>query len=440
MSGGGATFSRGGALALIAIGMGLLLALLYLIGAGEQFGGDNANGQAHAASNGLNGYAGLVRLVEAGGYLVERSRNRSGLATDGLLVLAPTAFTEAEEVAKILKERTYRGPTLVILPKWFAFPPQMMVPPEAREKFKRGWVVLGDAEAVEWTADLPAPYTLQHKAITLAPKTRGRWSGLDLTGTLPTSETLYADKSPAYAPVIIDEGGRALALRLAADRSPLRRATPTTDGYEADILTVEAQPLIVVAEPDLLNNYGLADRARAAAAIALVNELTGDGDIDAVTFDMTLNGYGASENLLTLAFRPPFLAATLCLIVALLIIGWRAFQRFGPPAAANGPDIAFGKRQLITNGAGLILRARRFALLAQPYAALSTRRIGERLGLMRPDPQAIDAALARRLPGEEPFTRRAARLEAATGPAEILAAARGLDDLATKLQQGQETP
>jgi hypothetical protein len=148
---------------------------------------------------------------------------------------------------------------------------------------------------------------------------------------------------------------------------------------------------------------------------------------------MTLNGFGASENLLTLAFRPPFLAATLCLLLALLIIGWRAFMRFGPPAVAAGPNIAFGKRQLITNGAGMILRARRFALLAAPYAALSSRRIAERLGLSRPDPQAIDAALARRLPLEEPFTRRAARLEAAETPAEILAAAQALGELNTKL-------
>jgi hypothetical protein len=57
------------------------------------------------------------------------------------------------------------------------------------------------------------------------------------------------------------------------------------------------------------------------------------------------------------------------------------------------------------------------------------------MGLTRPDPEAIDAALARRLPAEEPFTNRAARLEAAEKPAEILAAARALDDLATRLAE-----
>ena len=38
--------------------------------------GRNA-GQAHAAANGLNGYAGLVRLVEAQGYDVTRSRSQA---------------------------------------------------------------------------------------------------------------------------------------------------------------------------------------------------------------------------------------------------------------------------------------------------------------------------------------------------------------------------
>jgi hypothetical protein len=194
--------------------------------------------------------------------------------------------------------------------------------------------------------------------------------------------------------------------------------------------------VIVLVDPDLANNYGLADPVRAAAAMALIDELTFGGKIADVSFDMTLAGFGAAENLLTLAFRPPFLAATLSLLVALLIVGWRAFQRFGPTASARGPDIAFGKRQLIANGAGLILRARRFGLLARPYAALAARRLADRLGLVRPDAQAIDAALARRLPAEEPFTRRAARLEAAARPAEILAAARSLDELATRLQQG----
>lgn len=420
----GAAFSRGGVLALVVGGFALFLAALYLIGAGEDFGGTRGQGQAHAASNGLNGYAGLVRLVEAANYDVARSRSPQGLETSGLLVLTPPAFGDGEAIAEILENRTFLGPTLVILPKWFATPPSDQLPSEARDKFKRGWVILNGAEATEWPEDLPKPYRFTHELAEDDESAAGdRWSGLDLAGRLPTSVTMYAVPEAAHEVLLVDAEGRTLAFWV----NPGGGIDDENPAY----------PVVFLVEPDLANNYGLADANRAAAAVALVDWLANDADIYEVTFDMTLNGFGASENLLTLAFRPPFLAATLSLLVALLIVGWRAFQRFGPPAAPAGPDIAFGKRQLIANGAGLILRARRFGLLGAPYAALSARRLAERLGLARPDPQAIDEALARRLPQEEPFTHRAARLEAAAKPADILAAAQSLDDLNAKLSQGQ---
>lgn len=418
-----AAFSRGGALALVAGGFALFLALLWLIGAGEEFGGERGAGQAHAAANGLNGYSGLVRLVEAQGYEVTRSRSPTDLETDGLLVLAPPPFTDPAELAELLKRREMLGPTLVILPKWNASPPPPILPDEAADRFKRGWVVLGEAETLDWPAALPAPYGFTHKIETLKADEDPRFSGLGVAGLLPTRTILHASEGDTREALVTDAAGHWLAFAVTG--------APGSDYRE------NAHWTVFLADPDLANNYGLADPARAAAAAALIDEAAYRGDLDRVVFDMTLNGFGASENLLTLAFRPPFLAATLSLIVALLIVAWRAFQRFGPPAAAAGPDIAFGKRQLIRNGAGLILRARRFALLAKPYAALSARRLAERLGLPRPDAQAIDAALARRLPAEEPFTRRAARLEAARRPADILAAARAIDDLATKLSQGQ---
>lgn len=418
-----AAFSRGGVLALALGGFALLLALLYLIGAGADFGGDTSGrGEAHASANGLNGFSGLASLTEAQGHTVTRSRSAQGYQTDGLLVLTPPLATDPEEFGKILAERAHIGPTLVILAKWVAAPPPPNLPSEARAKFKRGWVSLQGAEPVGWSEELPAPYTFSLKVDSAEQGVPPvRWSGMEHTGALPTPVVLHAAPKGKHRTLFIDGRGHVLAFEVISPKT-----VPDMDPY----------PVVFLIEPDLANNYGLADPARAAAAMAIIDDLTYGGDIEEVTFDMTLNGFGASENLLTLAFRPPFLAATLSLLVALLIVGWRAFMRFGPAAASGAPDIAFGKRQLIVNGASLILRARRFRLLAGPYAALSARRLAERLGLARPDPEAIDAALARRLPLEEPYTRRAARLEAADKPAAILAAARALDDLASKLQQG----
>lgn len=419
MSSGGSAFSRGGVLGLVAGGFALFLALIWLLSAGEGFGGNGNNGEAHAAAKGLNGYAGLVRLAEAADFDVTRSRSPAGLETEGLLVLTPPPATDAEEFAELLKKRENIGPTLVILPKWNALQPPPFLPSEAREKFKTGWVILGDPDPLEWTAKLPQPYGFTSTIEQLEPDQAPDWEGFGLAGSLPTRSILYTEEDALHEALITDAAGHWLALRVIGKEG--------TEFYE------NAHWTVFVAEPDLVNNYGLADRARAEAALALLSAAAYDGDINEVTFDLTLNGFGASENLLTLAFRPPFLAATLCLLLALLIIAWRAFKRFGPAAVGGEPGIAFGKQRLIANGAGLIVRARRLHLLGAPYAALTARRLADRLGLVRAEPDAIDAALARRLPSEEPFSRRAARLESADRPADILGAAQALDDLTRKL-------
>ncbi len=450
-----AAFSKAGALALVAGGLALFLAMLWLIGTGADFAGERGRGEAHAASNGLNGYAGLARLVEAQGYSVERSRNAADHETFGLLVLTPGFSGDGKEVAAILEKRRFRGPTLVIMPKWWASAPGANAPPEVRSKFRKDWVALGSAAPSEWPETLATGYSFKHKAypetaietVVMAaegadekpatkpapPARPARWSGMGHAGVLPEPTLLHAEIGKGQEPLITDAAGRVLAFGVGLGA---REEADRAAEQELDIYKERVQPVIFLADADLANNYGLADPQRAAAAVALIDELAGADDLDEVVFDLTLAGFGASENLLTLAFRPPFLAATLSLLVALLIVGWRALQRFGPAAADGDPQIAFGKRQLIANGASLIIRARRYRLLGKPYAALAARRLAERLGLARHDGASIDAVLARRLPGEEPFTHRAARLEAADKPADLLAAAQSLDELATRLQQG----
>jgi hypothetical protein len=414
-----APFSRGAIIALVVGGFALFLALLVLMGRGDAPLADTQNGGEHAAANGLNGYAGLTRLLAAAGYRITRSRSPTGLETSGLLVLTPPLWSDPEPIAAILEQRRTIGPTLVILPKWNASLPPGNLPREAAAKFKRGWVVLGGADIASWPAELPAPFAVTPKLKQLTQASGANWAGLGRSGKLPTSTSLYAETGPLHEVLIADADGDALAVRL-------RNQPGSADGERA-------HDVIFLAEPDLANNYGLADPARAAAAIMLVRKLEYTG-VREVTFDLTLNGFGGSENLLTLAFRPPFLAATLCLIMVLVIIFWRAMLRFGP-AAVRAPATAFGKRQLVENGASLILRARRWRLLAAPYAQLTERRLARSLGLPRHDPATLDAALAMRAPGEEPFTPRAARLESAATPTDILSAAAALDTLPRKLDR-----
>lgn len=412
----GSPFSRLTVLLVVVAGFLAFLAMLYFLSAGDT--GERDNGaHAHASAKGLNGYAGLVRLLRGEGIDVTVSRSPADLETEELLVLTPPIYADAEEIGQILENRQWYGPTLVIAPKWTASGPPRNAPDEVKEKFKDGWVQLSGAFGQAWSQSLPAPYTWAHDGETLAKDDTVRWSGYGLSGTLPTPNVAYTAKSDGNEAMVTDGEGHVLAFGVV--------------GKEGSEYYDDAHWTVFVAEPDLMNNYGLADGARAEVALAIIRE-AGYNDEYGVVFDTTLNGFGGAENLLTLAFRPPFLAATLCLILALLIVGWRAFLRFGP-AAAQGPEIAFGKQRLVSNGAGLIVRAGRLRLLAEPYVHLAERRLAQRLGLTRHDPAAIDTALAARLPQEEPFTLRAQRLRDADTPLEILRAAQALKELEGKL-------
>ncbi len=410
-------FGKATLLFVVLVGFATFLALLYFLSGGDDGERDN-NGAAHAASTGLNGYAGLVRLLDKEGYDVTNSRSPSGLETGGLLVLTPPSYMNPDDISDILWDREYRGPTLVILPKWWAQLPPRNLPDETADKFKRGWVQLGDGFPVGWSKELPKPFSFEHKVEEIKQDEEPDWSGFGLSGELPTRTIGYVETNEAFEPLITDAAGHVLAMNVLGEED--------SDYYN------DAQWTIFVAEPDLMNNYGLADKDRAAAALALIQE-AGYGPETQVTFDLTLNGFGGTMNLLTLAFRPPFLAATLCLLLAIFIVGWRAFMRFGP-AAASGPDIAFGKRRLVGNGAGLIVRAGRLRLLAEPYAALSAARVARAMGLAKPDPEAIDAAMQSRLPQEEPFTHRTAKLRNATSATEIVRAAKSLSGLVETIE------
>ncbi len=110
------------------------------------------------------------------------------------------------------------------------------------------------------------------------------------------------------------------------------------------------------------------------------------------------------------------------------MIAWRSFRRFGPPVA-EAPALAMGKRQLATNGAALVERARRLHLLGPPYAALVAARIAAALGVRETDPAAREAAIGRALAARglpEDFASRIEALRHARHPAELLRAAGAL--------------
>ncbi|WP_271079513.1 DUF4350 domain-containing protein [Aurantiacibacter sp. MUD61] len=410
-------FRPGVVLAVLAIGASAFLLMLYALGQGWT-GQQDRDGGTHAASNGLTGFAGLVQVAEGSGYSVELSRNRGRANDYGLVVLTPQLYGDIAELSELVEERQNldSGPTLIIMPKWAAYP----IPVQNEVETEDGWVMLVDARAPGWLNEL----ALTEGAELSLGQTNG-WNGFGRNGDLPDEtrvQALTEQPDQAFKPLVVDSEGDVLVGALEQE----------SNGYD-----YEPWPVIVVFEPDLMNNYGMADRDRARAAMEIISAATLGDDLP-IIFDLTLAGLGTSENLLTLAFSPPFLAATLCLILASIVIAWRAFRRFGPPAV-EGPAIARGKRQLARNGAALVAQLKRFHLLKEPYEALIGKRVANHLGLRIADNDAREIAIDRKLQARghtgPRFVDLAGDLREAERPGDIIRAARALRQFERNLTQ-----
>lgn len=427
---GGNPFSPRAVLAVVGLGALIFVALLWMIGAGMTAGKTN-NGGNHAASKGLTGFAAMSQYLEGQGLDLRQTRNEAVFDQPGLLVLTPPTFADGEEVNQILAKHRYNGPSLLILPKWMAVP----VPPNLPgTNAKDGWVLLGGALSPKWAEDM---LLLGKLDVKLDENGTGnpRWRGLNRSGLLPDAKAVQSMSSRRIIPLVTDSGGRVLAGYLGdgGDYSALEAVAGVGPPENPDD---HIYPVIVVAEPDLLNNYGFSREESAQLALALVDAAM-SGEKMPVHFDLTLNGLGQSANLLTLAFTPPFLAATLCLLMAALAVGWRAFLRFGPPRR-SGRAIAFGKQALVANAAGLVRRTGRLHLISQPYVIRTRERIVRALALPRQldtdhTDAAIDRAIQARDPGSTPFSQISARLRSARNPHDLLQAARELRAVERKL-------
>jgi len=429
-------FGKGTTLGIVLIGALAFVTVLYWLGTG---GGAANNGGGHAAGRGLNGYAGLAAMLEADGVTVQRARSKDALKQPGLLVLTPPAEAKGSDIAEIMAARRTIGPTLVVAPKWAAFPDF------ASPLTKRGWTRIVGTQPPEWKG--------YHDDISIGFVNGAAhgWTGsgafADLHGPLPDDSKVLTGTGAGLEALVTTPNGRILAGYLSGDGSnPVlerwigmaRHKDADPDEEDAAGAFTQSFPVVLVFEPDLLDNWGLADKQTGLMARRLIFAAAG-GHPETVTFDLTLNGLGASRNLLSLACEPPFLAATLCFLMALLAAGWRSFNRFGPPRAA-AREIPLGKTVLVRNTAGLIRRAGRVRLIAGPYADAARERLVHALGLPRGrPPEETDAAIDRlqsRLDRTGPrWSELAARLTAARRVTDVVQRAAALQRLERDLTE-----
>jgi len=479
-------FTSRTALALVLVGALAFVALLWTIGSGMADPEPQAAG-GHAGGKGLNGYSALYQYLDARGYAVSKVQSHGALKRGGLLVLTPSHQASVEEIRQAVKDHRFVGPTVLIMPKWLA----VQLPKRLSPKVKDGFVMLLEPQIPDWKG-FHNEIGVEIAPLGKRPGER-QWLGFGQSAQMPDPGQVISARGKGLVPLIetatsarllagyVADGGNYPALReqalaaepeqaesdagdvapeaseaAAAAQAAADAAADEEGGDGAPVQDQDAQdsapasvkvdvpavmqpenyenayPLILVFDADLFNNYGMARQPNALMAERLFDAAL-DGEDKQVVFDLTLAGYGRSENLLELAFTPPFLAATLCLLLAAGVALWRAYFRFGPPLIA-ARSLAFGKRALVSNAAGLLRRAKRLHLVGAPYADAARDRLAKALALpQRFDAEAselaIDRALKARDPAATSFSEAAAALRAAKGPRDMLRAAQTLHSL-----------
>jgi len=385
---GEGSFRRGTMLLIIGVGVVAFLAMLVL-GAYAPDLRSGRNGGAHALSNAATGFSGLVRLAEATGRSPTIARQDHLLDTEDLVVLTPEAADA--DMTEVLDRRASRV-TLIVFPKW-----QTEGDPD-----RTGWVRVpgllprGQPEGVLAPDQKLAVGRIKAAGPTLV--TVPEHAPVEMR--FPAPPVLQTIKGEGLEPIITDSAGRIVLAKLGRG------------------------PLFVLADPDLLNNHGLADARRAAAALALLDFLNST-EAEGVKFDVILNGFGSTKSPLRLAFDPPFLAVTLAILAALLLAGLQAIARFGVPLRPERA-IAFGKAALVDNSAALIRKAGREGYLGSRYADMIRERIA---AILRLPPnlhrEQIDARLDALIP-DRSFSSLADSAASASTREGVLTAAKAL--------------
>ena len=330
-------------------------------------GGD---GGTHVLSKSAVGFSGLKQLAELTKRPVDVGTDKDTWFRNGFVMVTLGGNVDPDLLREMVNTRrtVEDSKTLYVLPKWMTLP----LPG------KRGFVQtpgMNDPASMNEIVGIIAPVKLADAKRSGDGRIRGvadeEMSGVDAA---QSAYVRYLTKG--ITPVLVDGSGRTILGRFDDDDN--------------------VGSTYILADPDLLSNKGLKTADGARAALMIVDALRMDEN-DSVAFDAVLAGFGDHRNLLQLMFEPPFLAFTLALIAASLLIGLHALGRFGPPAI-EGRAIPFGKRALADNVATLIARAGREERLGDRYVAVVRDAAGAALGAGALAPDALEAWLGK-LPG-----------------------------------------
>jgi hypothetical protein len=321
------------------------------------------------------GYQGAAELLRAMGLGVvsRQAPAGSGVGPDHPLVVAepdPGAGGGSARQQILWQEALDRkAPLVVVLPKWAPGEPQkgrpewlseveLMSPEQVRPALKR----LRDSE-----------HPIEVRRFSRAKGCEVIWQGEENPRPLKIDIEAVVQllRSEELEPVIQCAGGLLVARRPATANRP---------------------QVVVIADPDLLNNYGLGRGENASVVYQIFTRALG---AKGVVFDETIHGFNRTRGLIAEALRFPMVLAVLQGVVLLGVVLWAGMGRFGKPLPVT-VGLTAGKEVLIGNTAELLTGGGHMADSASRYFQQTTRAV----------------AAYYFLPPDLPETERLARLQA----------------------------
>jgi hypothetical protein len=290
-------------------------------------GGSTETNGPSAFSRSAIGYAGIADVMHRLGARVLKSRGDSVASLDpaGVLVVAEPLNAPAQRVSTLMNAHT----VLLILPKWTG---------QASDKH-RGWI----SEARQLPESTAKSATqIANVEVVRVPRVTS-WSRNEV-GRVP----------------VISQGGVQLI-----KSSRLRPVVGSDQGMLVGELRTGARRLWILADPDPMQNHGLADPDNAVFSVALINALRGaDGNI---VFDEVVHGLEEkARSPLRMLFEFPFVLATIQGVIAVALLLWATMRRFGAPLAPP-LELKSGKRSLIETTANLLDFGRHRPIMIQRY-------------------------------------------------------------------------
>lgn len=197
-----------------------------------------------------------------------------------------------------------------------------------------------------------------------------------LNWVLKEAELRRIDKAPAHWKMAAGDAMPTIDGVVQLVRSDRLFPLISTDqGILVGAVADGAHTTIVVADPDILATHGLGKGENAALMVKLIDSFGGDGT---VVFDETIHGFQIHPSVTTAIFDMPFVWITVLVSMAIGVLVWASFGRFGAPLSERD-TVNTGGATLVESTSDLVVEAGNLSESFKRYVEQLQARVARRL-------------------------------------------------------------